>query len=446
MQNNTESSAPSRRDFIRFAATGVGVVALPPWLYGCGESTPDASDPLAVAEAVGSWLRSYRIEQRGGYTWPLEPTEGPAAVLEPASGTPGVIRFLLELYHATGDVTLLEEISQGAFLLQGAYTEGGGWAMAAGSSMADPAIDHPGLRSGWGGTAFVLNEVFRMTDDTLTQTGAMLLFDATTFSAQIGDGTRAWYLVGPEEAYYDLHRGSAGIGLALLYADEMTGFPPALEAAADAGRYLLERAREAGDGLEWPIQEGTEEGPVPLPGATAHVTLFLARLAEATGDEAFLEGARAGGRRLRGALADLEEPADLIDALRAFHALARVDAAGGWREDVDGGAERLFGAEMQDRWRSRSDRCCGLAGVGQAVLSMGLSPGGRTSLEVARSIATDLVARAQPGAEGGLYWSDSGPARTGFADGVAGIGSFFVHLDAAERSRPLGIAAPDEPR
>ncbi|MEK9501058.1 hypothetical protein [Gaopeijia maritima] len=446
MEKNTGSSSPSRRDFIRLAAAGAGIVALPPWLYGCAESQPDASDPRAVAEAVAAWLRSHRIEERGGYTWPLEPTEGAAAVLDPASGTPGVIRFLLELYHATGDATLLEDVSLGAFLLQGAYTEGGSWAVAAGSSMADPAIDHPGLRSGWGGTAFVLNEVFRMTDNTLTQTGAMLLFDAMVGSAQMGEGTRAWYLVGPEEAYYDLDRGSAGIGLALLYADEMTGFPPALEAAADAGRYLLERAREADDGLEWPIQEGAEAGPVPLPGATAHVTLFLARLAEATDDEAFLEGARAGGRRLRGVLTDLGEPTDLIDALRAFHALARVDAAGGWQEDLDGGAERLFGAEMQDRWRSRSDRCCGMAGVGQAVLTMGLTPGGRASLEVARSIAADLVARAQPGAEGGLYWSDSGPARTGFADGVAGIGSFFVHLDAAERSRPLGIAAPDEPR
>lgn len=446
MQKNTGSSSPSRRDFIRLAAAGAGLVALPPWLYGCGESAPDASDPLAVARAIVTWLRSHRVEERGGYTWPLEPTEGRTAALDPWSGTPGILRFLTELYHATGDATLLDDMSLGAFLLQGAYTEGAGWAMAAGSTMADPAIDHPGLHSGWGGTAFVLNEVFRMTDDTLTQTGAMLLFDAMTFSAQIGEGTRAWYLVGPEEAHYDLRRGSAGIGLALLYADEMTGFPPALEAAADAGRYLLERGRETDDGLEWPIQEGTEAGPVPLPGATAHVTLFLARLAEATDDDAFLEGARAGGRRVRNALAEFDEPGDLIDALRAFHALARVDAAGGWQADLDAGAEHLFGAEMQARWQSRSDRCCGLAGVGQAVLTMELTPGGRESLEVARSIAADLVARAQPGAEGGLYWSDSGPARTGFMDGVAGIGSFFVHLDAAERSRPLGIAAPDAPR
>lgn len=446
MKNSTGSSSPSRREFIRLATAGAGIAVLPPWLYGCGEAAPDASDPLAVAESVGAWLRSYRIEERGGVTWPLEPTEGPAAVLDPSSGIPGVLRFLLELYHANGDADLLAEVAQGAFLMQGAYTEGGGWAAAAGSSMADPAIDHPGLHSGWGGAAFVLNEVFRMTGDTLTQTGAMLLFDAMTFSAQVGEGTRAWYLVSPEEAYYDLDRGSAGIGLALLYADEMAEFPPALEAAADAGRYLLERAREADDGLEWPIQEGAEVGPVPLPGATAHVTLFLARLAEATDDDAFLAGARAGGRRLRGALAGLEEPADLIDALRAFHALARVDAAGNWQDDLDGGAERLFDVEMPDRWRNRSDRCCGLAGVGQAVLNLGLTPGGRESLEVARSIAADLVARAQIGAEGGLYWRDSGPARTGFSDGVAGIGSFFVHLDAAERSRRLGIVAPDAPR
>lgn len=421
-------------------------MALPTWLAGCAEQGLDSSDPLAVAEAVTAWLRVHRVEERGGYTWPRAPFEGEGTTLDLYSGLPGVVFVLLELYHATGDPAYLQEATEAAFLLQGAYTEGGGWPTAAGSSPADPAIDFPGYYSGWIGAAFVLSEVYRLTNDTLAQTGALMLFDAVVGSAQVGEGpTRAWYLEGPEEAYYDLRRGSAGIGLGLLYAYEVMDFPPALDAAADAGRYLIARARETESGLEWPIQEGAEGDAVPLPGATAHVGLFLARLSEATDDTTFLEAARAAGSRLRADLDQLERPGALIDALRLAHALARVDGDPVWQTDLDRGTALLFDTEGRAAWSSAVDRCCGAAGVGAAVLDLGLTPGGVDSVTTAQSIAADLVARSQPG-EDGVYWPDPAPVRTGFMDGAAGIASFFVHLDAAERSRRLGIVAPDAPR
>jgi len=115
-----------RRDFLRVTAAGSVLLGAPSLLAGCRDRFGLRSgDPLQVAEAAGAWIRANGREVRGGTTWPMVPGEGDGAALNLYSGIPGIILFLLELYHATGDPVYLRDAQDGAFLLQGAFLEFG---------------------------------------------------------------------------------------------------------------------------------------------------------------------------------------------------------------------------------------------------------------------------------------------------------------------------------
>ncbi len=452
-----------RRGFIRAAAVGSTLLGLPAWLAACVDRLGLSADqPLEVAKAVATWLRTQRIENRGGYTWPRAPDAGSRASLDLYSGTPGIILFLLELHHATGDPTYLDEAGQAAFLLQGAYLEDGGWPRAAGSDDDDPALDDPGLYTGWSGAAFALSEVFHTTGDGLTRTGSLTLFDAVLSSAQTHDGERAWYLRNPDEARYDIVGGSAGMGLALLYAHDRLGFVEVLDGVVEVGRHLLARARLVEDGAAWPMSERAARLVPGFGVGTAGVAYFLARLAEVTGDEEFLDGARAGARYLQAQAACegegcLSWHSGAAGAARLYEQLARVTGAGAWRDLVARDAR-----EIQEQWSPTSppervvrdvSQCCGDAGLGDFFASLASATGEAHHLDFARRLGAYIVDRSFGDRDMGLYWrgttsdaeTDGLHAQTGWMQGAAGIGGFFLHLDGAMRGRAPRVVFPDSP-
>jgi hypothetical protein len=141
---------------------------------------------------------------------------------------------------------------------------------------------------------------------------------------------------------------------------------------------------------------------------------------------------------------------------RLFHRLSEVTGDRAWQNRVDCYARGVtaMGAPV-DRsagyWNNIS-QCCGNAGVGEFFLSLHRLWPDRGHLEVAKRAATDILGRATE-ESGGLKWIQAEHrvrpellvAQTGHMQGAAGIGTFFLRLEAQAAGRKPRIMMPDSP-
>ena len=465
-----------RRDFLRVTAAGSALLGTPGFMAACKDRPePRARDRLQVAEAAAAWIRAHGRESGGGLIWPIVPGEGPEAALNLYSGTPGVVLFFLELHHATGDPAYLKEAQEGAFLLQRAFLEGGEWLEAAGAGEGDPTVGDFGLYTGRGGVAFTVAETSRASGGDTFREESELLFNGLMEGARSpGEGT-AWYEDGPETAVYDVIGGSAGIGLTLLYAHESLQLSGALDSAVQAGRYLMTKSRSGEVGLKWPMSEAYPRLMPNFSHGTAGIAYFLARLAEVSGDQEFLDSAVQGARYLQavarcqadGCMVFHNEPEgeDLFylgwchgptGTARLFHQLGRVTGEAEWHEWVERNAKGIRDQGIPENrtegfWNNVS-QCCGDAGAGDFFLSLAQATGEGEHADFAHRLG-DYIVREASEDDAGFQWNQAEhrtrpeflQAQTGWMQGAAGVGAFFLHLDGAEKGRPPRIRLPDSP-
>ena len=474
---NTHPMYPAlrRRDFLKVAAAGT-------LLLGTGAFRWPRNS-LEMAEAAGAWLRSSSRKTPFGLTWPVAPGISEEDVLHIYSGTPGVILFLLELHHATGEERYLLDAEAGARHLLSSAMAGPGTAR----------LPDWGLYTGLAGVAYTLSEVHAAGGDDGIGRGAATLVGRVMDDARPLDGGVAWFSGEPREASYDIIGGSAGIGLTLLHFHERwaggtsvgDGSPPpdppdsparALELARQAGRLLVERGRPDGGGLKWPMSEAYPRLMPNFSHGTAGVAYFLARLYEVTGEEAFLAPAEAGARYLDavstrdpggGCLLFHHEPEgeDLfylgwchgpVGTARLFQQLARVTGEPSWLDWVRDGARGIRGQGIPEHrpegfWNNVS-QCCGDAGVGDFFLGLHASGGTPDDLRFAGRLGEYLRAEAtEDGGEARWIQAENRTqpenvvAQTGWMQGAAGVGAFFLHLDGAEKGRKARVVLPDSP-
>jgi hypothetical protein len=102
-------------------------------------------------------------------------------------------------------------------------------------------------------------------------------------------------------------------------------------------------------------------------------------------------------------------------------------------------------------WNNIS-QCCGNAGVGEFFISLHRLWPDRGYLAVARRAADDTLAKGTE-ENGGLKWVQAEHrvrpellvAQTGLMQGAAGVGLFFLRLDAISAGRKPFIMMPDSP-
>jgi hypothetical protein len=102
-------------------------------------------------------------------------------------------------------------------------------------------------------------------------------------------------------------------------------------------------------------------------------------------------------------------------------------------------------------WNNVS-QCCGDAGVGDFFLSLAAATGDEEHRMFARRLGEYVVGEATMD-EGMAYWPqaehrtrpDFIQAQTGWMQGAAGVGAFFLHLDGAAKGRAPRIRFPDSP-
>ena len=415
---------------------------------------PAPSAYLDAALDAARWVRASAVKTTAGLTWAADPTEPESVNATLYSGSPGVVLFLLELHHATGNADFLKEARLGADELIARL----------------PKETEAGLYTGIGGIGFTLGEVYRATKDAKYRDAVRGVVRTLHDRAKpVGAGVQ-WSEV------TDIISGSAGIGLFLLHADSIAGDPSARQLAVKAADRLIELGQPEHGGLFWAMDPKLPRKMPNFSHGTAGIAYFLAAVYDATREQKYLDAALAGARYLQ-AIANTEGDICLIphnqpDGLDLYYL--------GWCHGPVGTARlwyRLWKSTGDINWNlvwmNRSIRaiahsgipekstpgfwnnvsqCCGSAGVAQFFLDLyGIAPYPEY-LDFSKRMTADLLARGTRD-EKGLRWIQAEHrvrpellvAQTGYMQGAAGIGMWLLRLDAAGRGRKPFVRFPDTP-
>jgi lantibiotic modifying enzyme len=434
------------------AALVLAITALLDTLRGTAQAPPPA-DYRTIAIDAAKWIRGSRVDTLFGHSWPADPRDPKTVSIALYSGSPGVVLFLLELHHATGDAAYLVEARKGADELMTKISPEAGM----------------GLYDGLAGVGFTLSETWRATRDEKYRRAALSTVRILSQKAGVVGRGVQWNIT------TDIISGGAGIGLYLLYAADTLKDDGARALAIRAGDRLLDLGVQDKDGLKWAMNPSVARLMPNFSHGTAGIAYFLATLHRATREPRFLEGALAGARYLQ-AIAKTEGNICLVqhnqpDGLdlyylswchgpagtaRLFYQLAQATGDKTWMTWVDRSANALLTSGIPEQrtpgfWNNVS-QCCGSAGVAQFMLDLHGVTRDPRHLAFAEKMTADLIARATRDLSG-TRWVQAEHrvrpelivAQTGYMQGAAGIGMWLLRLDAQQRKRAPFVRFPDSP-
>ena len=422
------------------------------------------ADPLADAVDVARWIASTETETELGPAWPADAADPSSARPDLYHGVAGPTLFAAALAR----VAMREEPRAMARELAGV----GGRYLARAVTELDAADLGAGLYTGLAGIGFALFEVAPelAEDGDAVRAAGLRACDAILALAHDAEGGRSW------SESTDIISGDAGTGLFCLDAarrfvdgDRRTSL---MESATAVGEHLIAIADRDDDAWSWPM---TPDFPRVMPNfshGTAGVAYFLARLAEETKDERFLDAARAGARRLQ-ALADERcfvhhhtPDGETLFYLgwchgppgtgRLFHLLSRLTGEPAWRRWLDRSLRAMIETgiptERPDGFWNNVGICCGSAGVAEIALDLHRAGGDEDLLSFARDLTRDLLARGTRD-DAGLRWEHAEhrarpellQTQTGYMQGAAGVGILLLRWQRFARGGRLDLRLPDSP-
>ena len=231
-----------------------------------------------------------------------------------------------------------------------------------------------------------------------------------------------------------------------------------LDAARRAARWIRSTRIETADGITWPPKPASPErhGPSLYYGAPG-VVLFYLELFHATGDEEWLDEARAGANQMIAGLPDLRAsrgPGFYTGVAGSAFVLEEVRRATGenrYREAarralrwihqdaaaLDGGVAWPTDADAPTG-SAVNDIISGSAGIGLLLLWADRRMDNSDSRRLAAEAGHLLVDRGRPAGDGGLKWDYAPGAERlypNFSHGTAGIAYFLARLYQATGNR-----------
>jgi lantibiotic modifying enzyme len=410
-------------------------------------------DYQAAAVDAAKWIRTSRLETPFGITWPADPRDPKTVGTGLYHGSPGVILFLLELNQATGDRAYLDDAKRGADELM--------------TKIKDEK--QMGLYEGIAGIGFTLGETWRATKDERYHRGVLTVVNVLKQNAgEVGKGVQ-W------NNTTDVISGSAGIGLFLLYADNLFHDPTSRPLAIEAGDRLLDVAIPEKGASKWAMDPSFPRLMPNFSHGTAGVAYFLATLYSRTHEKRFLDAALSGAKYLLTiaktdgdiCLVQHDQPDNLdlyylgwchgpVGTARLFYQLYQTTGEETWMGWVKKSANGILTSGIPDRrtpgfWNNVS-QCCGSAGVAQFFLDLYGVTKDPKYVDFARRMTDDLMARATRD-DRGTRWVQAENrvepgnvvAQTGYMQGAAGIGMWLLRLDGAQKGRAPFVRFPDSP-
>jgi lantibiotic modifying enzyme len=432
---------------------------------------------LEAAEAAGRWIRSTAREAEHGLIWQPDPDQPDkvATVTAPAtiySGNAGIVLFFIELARATGDASYLEDARRGADQIAATWRE---------------VLDFPFLipldnvildfNHGLSGTAFALANAWEATGVAAHREAALAITRHIVEAARPAGVGVEW--TGAASAAL----GDGAIMLYLLWAARFFDDPALRDLAQHAGERILEVGeRDPRGGTKWvgfPFETLGMKAGAYMPNfefGTAGVAYVLARLYDETGDQRFLDAARAGAEHVQAiatvrdgaALLHLQEP-DMTDifylgycggpvgTIRPFYELHRLTGDPSYAEWTTRFARGVTASGAPEHqtpglWNVVC-QCCGTAGIIDMFTSLWVATGQQEYLDYAKRTAGQTLSRATDvdgkGSRWYQAWTRTQPwvvtAETGYMIGAAGVGAACLHLHLADQGRYEAILFPDNP-
>lgn len=379
-----------------------------------------ASDSLQIAVQAGRWL----VDRPAGFDDTLY------------YGRPGRVLYFLELARVTGEARWRDR------------------AEAIAESMRTSGAD-PGFYTGSAGLGTVYLELFRQLGRPAYDQRAREIADGLS-RREFGPGL-------------DIISGAAGTGLFLLRAAVELDEPRYVQAAVRAGDYLVRCALEDGSELRWPAVHGGKKIYSNFSHGTSGAAFFLAVLYERSKEPRFLSAALKGAAWLVKHRTELgwyhHEPDGTslyywgwchgpAETARLFYQLFRSMRDPVWLERTKDAAEILIKSGVPERsWEGywNLGQCCGAAGIGDFFCDLYLVFREPRYLQQAHRMARELQDKAVEDRMG-VSWIHAEnrvsprdvAAHTGYAQGSAGIGLFFLKFHEAIRGRGV-YRLPDNP-
>jgi len=443
---------------------------------------------LEYAIQAGNWIESCRQDEGDQTVWPVSPGDSPSGEFNLYSGSSGIVLFWLQLHRATGDEKYLELARRGANALLSHVAK------------LDGESD-PGYWTGYSGVAATLAEFWMATQETKHLEGYRRCFELLAARAKPMENSRRNGV--QFNSVTDIIAGSAGIGFFLLFADNFQDDERALKLAVQVGDGLLDVAETIGigdgvSGLRWMMDPDFPREMPNYSHGTAGICDFLlaldARLIEKSGqenargyDRRFLKAVEAGARYLV-FIANEDNGNWLIVHHRSTKATGTNEEPLyylGWCHGPTG-TGRLFlslGSSLpeQEQWKAIAVRngtslmgsgipverlpgfwnnvgvCCGSSGVGAFALDLYQVTADPALKEFSTRLAMDTWERGTKhdleNGQTGLSWThaehrsrpDFVQAQTGLMQGAAGIGLWFLELDAFLNGGEFGFSIPVQP-
>ncbi|MDX2058459.1 MAG: lanthionine synthetase LanC family protein [Gemmatimonadales bacterium] len=444
-----------RRRFLATTAASAAAVGLPRALRAdLGLRGGVVRPYLDLALKTAAWIDRSGQEVGTGLQYPADPLKPDSVGLDLYNGMPGIVAFHAALSVATNDVAWLRTAKRGAeYLME--RMDGGTDQIGAGLYTGLAGLGYAFRCVEWAGGG----DRYGAADERAAQ---MLVRTAR----RVGDGVE-W------SDSNDIISGTAGIGLYLLAAGRQNS--ALVELAARAGRRLLATGEPAEGGRMWFPAASLRRNYPNFSHGTSGVAYFLATLHQVTGERAFLEGALEGARYLDRVATRRDGATTIfhqsgggeqrfylswchgpVGTARLFYRLHQITGQAVWRDWVDSLTRGVFESGAPERrtegyWNNIS-QCCGNVGIGQYCIDLARYHRTPTAAAIQARIVADTTRRGTED-ERGLRWvqaenrtqPDNVVAQTGFMQGAAGVGTFFLQLDALERGAPWLFPLPDTP-
>ncbi len=421
---------------------------------------------LAAAERTGEWLISAAERRPDGWCWPWRP--GLTTDFAPGVGwgTAGPVMFFAEAFATTGDPRWLDAARHGAR-----------W-MDASLDAVTAEWAGCGLFTGIGGWAVALDVLAeRAGDAEFASLAGRVISKVVAGAARTADGAHWGEIT-------EILWGTAGIGCLLLTLGPRYAGPETAELAVSAGDWLLTQAEAVPEGIRWSLGPGAyatgrynPERRFPnFAHGTAGIAFFLARLAQETSEQRFLDAALAGtgwvlstARTDDGTCAAFHHEPDATELFTLgwchgppglgwlFRQLEITTGDRSWRDWLRKAARSDTASGIPERrepgfWDNVA-RCCGSASVAEFFLDLHRLEGDPADVAFARRMIDDLLARAITD-ESGTRWSNHEfrdterpdlPPETGYLQGAPGIGSTLLRVHRHLNGDPWTVRWPHAP-
>ena len=448
-----------RRAFLSHAALAAAALGLPARAVaeirrGRGGSTRPYLD---LAVQCARWIDRSTQTTEHGLAWPADPLKPESVSLGFYNGMPGVVAFYAALYAASGDSRWLDRARGGADYL-------------ARRMSTSPEDVGAGLYLGLAGLGYTFDTVARAGGGERYGAHARQAASLLARTARQAEGGVEWSDV------HDIVGGGAGTGLFLIEAGRSWNDPSLMALAAKAGHRLIAAGVPAAGGRMWHMSDSRRVNMPNFSHGTSGVAYFLPPLYLQTGERAFLAAALEGVRYLD-AIATRRDGAALIfhnedggqdryylswchgpgGTARLFYQLNQIAPDRRWTGWIDALTKGVMISGIPEGlttgyWNNIS-QCCGHIGVAQYCIDLIRYHRTDTANTFMKRLVDDPMRRAGRTEEAGLYWiqaenrtqPDNLVAQTGFMQGAAGVGTFFLQLDALERGERWRFPQPDTP-